>query len=1054
MRLSRFTILLIMAVLMLVGAAVLPLIDVAEQPRERQGRKLTISWSWPGASAKVVEQNVTSRLEGLVSAVKGVAKTESESRFGGGSIVVELKPETSVSAAKFEILSVLRQTYSKLPEGMSYPDLRGGEVVTGRRSRETETKLLTYIVNADMNGRQLSEYISQNVEKQLERNKLIKRTEVSGARDKFIELTYDPVLLSTHGITVGDLETAIRAFMGREDIVGEVVVGNARMALYLTTDELSKPLERIPLKQIDGKNVYMGDLAKFDYKDKLPDGYYRVNGQNTVYLSIFINATTDKISASREIRNEMDEISNSLKSGISLTLDHDEAEAAASELQKLVWRTALALVILLGFVWIVSRSWRYLGIITVSLIANILISALLYWLMDIRLHIYSLAGITVSMGMIIDATVVMADHYSYYRNRKAFIAILAALLTTIGSLVVVWWLPEYIQKDMYDFALIIMVNLTVALIVAYMFVPALIDSFGYSKKAMTKKHGRQLAVTWKRGYTKYVEFTQKRKWIYIVLVVLAFGIPFNFLPDKWGENNDSYMEEEKKDCPWYELCYNATLGSDFFVHTMKPTLSKVCGGTLRLFAESLSENTYSNNGESEIKLHVQAQMPLGGNIHELNDKVLLLEQFLSQQKGIKRFETRVSSWGASVDVEFTKEALASGVPYAIENKVIGKVITIGGADWSTSGVSERGFSNSLNLQNRNSRIEITGYNYDRLYRIAENIVHEMKKNNRVVDLTIETPGHDQQEDELFMEYDRERMTLYDFNIFTTHSALREMLSDRWIYGYKDKNLKADMQMKPEAHTPFDLWHMNNAQIKDGNEQMTLSDFMQIERREAKNIIPKRNQEYILRVAFNILGSYTYASKYIEDITKQFNAQMPVGFKCQNASYGWHEDTGEQYWMLLLVVVIIFFICSILFESLLLPLAILSLVPVSFIGAFLTYYFTGVEFGTGGYAALVLLAGLTVNAGIYIVAEFRNNWATSFNSCNRRKADYYVRAYNHKISAVFLTILSTVLGLIPFFIDGADNKFWFSFATGACGGLLFSVIALVFFMPIMLPLKKQ
>ena len=51
-------------------------------------------------------------------------------------------------------------------------------------------------------------------------------------------------------------------------------------------------------------------------------------------------------------------------------------------------------------------------------------------------------------------------------------------------------------------------------------------------------------------------------------------------------------------------------------------------------------------------------------------------------------------------------------------------------------------------------------------------------------------------------------------------------------------------------------------------------------------------------------------------------------------------------------------------------------------------------------------------------------------------------------------LPTVLGLIPFFIDGADNKFWFSFATGASGGLLFSVIALVFFMPIVLPLKKQ
>ena len=60
---------------------------------------------------------------------------------------------------------------------------------------------------------------------------------------------------------------------------------------------------------------------------------------------------------------------------------------------------------------------------------------------------------------------------------------------------------------------------------------------------------------------------------------------------------------------------------------------------------------------------------------------------------------------------------------------------------------------------------------------------------------------------------------------------------------------------------------------------------------------------------------------------------------------------------------------------------------------------------------------------------------------------YVRAYNHKIIAVMLTILSTVLGLIPFFIDGDEETFWFSFAVGSAGGLLFSVIAIVFIMPI-------
>ena len=62
---------------------------------------------------------------------------------------------------------------------------------------------------------------------------------------------------------------------------------------------------------------------------------------------------------------------------------------------------------------------------------------------------------------------------------------------------------------------------------------------------------------------------------------------------------------------------------------------------------------------------------------------------------------------------------------------------------------------------------------------------------------------------------------------------------------------------------------------------------------------------------------------------------------------------------------------------------------------------------------------------------------------------YVRAYNHKITAVLLTILSTVLGLIPFFIDGKEDAFWFSFAVGSAGGLLFSIFAIVLVMPILM-----
>ena len=138
----------------------------------------------------------------------------------------------------------------------------------------------------------------------------------------------------------------------------------------------------------------------------------------------------------------------------------------------------------------------------------------------------------------------------------------------------------------------------------------------------------------------------------------------------------------------------------------------------------------------------------------------------------------------------------------------------------------------------------------------------------------------------------------------------------------------------------------------------------------------------------------------------------------------------------------------------LPLAIISLIPVSFIGTFRTFYFTGIEFGTGGFASLVLLSGLTVNAGIYIINEFQNQLQQSPRRTPDRMVILYVRAYNHKIVAVYLTVLSTVFGLIPFFIDAKREPFWLSFAVGASGGLLFSVLALVWAMPIFLRLTKS
>lgn len=1043
----RFSILLSMCVLMVIGLSLVGELEIAKKPRPRQGKTLYINYSWPGASAKVIEQNVTSVIEGLVSSVKGIETVSSDSYFGRGRVVTELKKGVDVLSTKFEISSLLRQVRKHLPDGVSYPSLSGGELPGEQKRDEESIHILSYQVNAKLNSLQIKELIENTLKPQIEHLEGVQRVDVSGGIGRYMEISYSAHKLANYGLTSSDIETTIRSFMGKENVVGDVVRQTdgvkVRIPLVLAMDKFSHELEQMPIKTMEGKIIYMNDLATYTYKDYEPNRYYRVNGMNTIYINVIAEADCNILKVSRKVKTYLEQHTQIQGFDIVLEKTYDRAESELAELQILIGRSLLSLLLLLLFVWLSRREWKYLAIITIALLANILMAVIVYWLLDICLHPFSLAGITVSLGFIIDSSIVMVDHYSYYRNHKAFLAILAALLTTISSLVVVFWLPEHLKQDLYDFSWTVIINLSVALLVAALFVPALVESLQYNSLQQGRPRRMSLVIKWNRIYGRYIIFVQKRRWIFVGLLVLSFGIPFHLIPDEIGSRNT-----QKDADAWYESLYNSTLGSNFFQHKCKEPLSKIFGGSMRLFSESLHKSRPRE--EDEMKLNIRAQMPLGGSASDLNDKVLILESFLSQFNEIERYETKINGGSAHITIEFTEEALHSHFPYTLENQVVGKVIKIGGADWSTYGVSERGFSNSLNLQYRSNRIEIAGYDYTRLYRYAEEICELLSKNARVMDVCIETPGHENQEDELFMIYDRGALSQFDVKVKDIHANLKTMLSEKQIGRYEDEYLNTNLVLRPVEKDNFDLWQLENSYLNIHGRDVLVSDFMEIGRREAKNCISKRNQEYVLRVAFNLLASHTYTSKYLQHITKETEEMLPVGFRVLNRTYRWGTEESLKYWLIVVIVVIIFFVCAALFESLKQSMLIVLLIPVSLIGVFLTYSLTGITFGTGGFAAMVLLCGLSVNSGIYLINEYNHLCRLRpLSTTDNNSLCVYLKAFNHKINPILLTVASTLVGLIPFLFDSQENQFWYSFSVGSIGGLIFSVLALIFVLPLFL-----
>ena len=214
-----------------------------------------------------------------------------------------------------------------------------------------------------------------------------------------------------------------------------------------------------------------------------------------------------------------------------------------------------------------------------------------------------------------------------------------------------------------------------------------------------------------------------------------------------------------------------------------------------------------------------------------------------------------------------------------------------------------------------------------------------------------------------------------------------------------------------------------------------------------NTISREDQQYVITVGYDFIGNYELGRIILDrniDETAPCCRLVTLP-RSESYNYSWNQKKTN-YWLIFLVILIIYFICSILLESFKQPFTVISLIPFSFIGVFLTFQIFKITPDEGVFAALILLCGIVVNATLYILNDF--------NSIRRRKPALpervaYVKAFNGKIIPIFLTKLSTIIGLIPFLLTGKDERFWFALAAGTIGGLVFSMIGLFVYQPIML-----
>ncbi len=1022
MRSPVFGILIGFSALTVVGFGLIPQLSLRYLPN-LQKTSITVRYSWPGAGPEMIEQNLTAPLEGAFELVSGIAEISSVSGHGQGSITVQIDPKSSVDLLRFELSTKIRQIYPDWPLGATYPVLE----LNSPMEDSEERPVLIYSLSGRDNPFELSNFAEKTLGPALAMENGLDYFSVTGGNQLEWLITYDQSRLEVLGLTTDLLISKLRQAFQREGL-GIAQVGQRSFAVNLVDGDENQRWPSISLQKSGSRMIRLGDVAVVQLREQAPRQYFRINGQNSVRLLLYAQPDANFIELAGRLKSRLEEWQSDLPVAYQLRLEEDNTSFLEKELTKIRQRTLLSLGVLLLFVLIIYRSGRYLGMVLLSLIVNLGLACIFYYALSIEINLYALAGITVSFGIMIDNTLVMIHHLEKQRNLGVFPALLASTLTTIATLLVIYFLPDQWRLNLLSFAQVMAINLGVSLLVALFFIPAMMRSQVLNKNhAIRKRKNLERTVFVNRVYEKYLHWAVRRRVWLIGLVILGFGLPVYKLPN------------QVENWEWY----NQTLGDDYYVENVKPIVNRVLGGALRLFDWYVYEGS-AYREPSETLLHVRGSMPQGATVHQLNEVIRQMERYLDRYpQEISRYTTQVTGGQNGRVVISFNEGYDLSFPYRLKSELIAYSLNMGGANWNIYGVG-KGFSNSGGASTPRFRIAMYGYNKDILEIQARRFADKLLIHPRIQEVNTDAnyDWFSKDQYEYFLDLREDRLAMQQLGSVAVMKELESFNRPGQLAFARTDGTPVRLISRQQQER--DLWQLQNQAFSVDSSRVVLSDVGRVGKRKVANAIHKEDQQYIKMVEFEYTGSHRFGSKYLEEVMEQMRLEMPLGYSMKQRQWSFGAEQKQLNNLILLVIVLIFFICSIHFDSLRQALAIVVLIPISFIGIFLTFYLFDLPFDQGGYTSFLLVSGLVVNGMILLVSDydrFRKKQPL------RSGRALFRKALNHKLTPILLTILSTIVGLIPFMLYGQEEVFWYALAAGTIGGLSFSVFLLLFVIPL-------
>lgn len=1019
-------------------------------PAQESGQ-LNIFTYYPGAPPHLVESDVTSLIEADISSMEGISKIKSISLDGYSLIYVDLSAGEDVDFICFSIQERLSFLQDQLPKSAYPPEIFRFDPVDLK-----SLWFMSYHIVSPQNEIDLKDYVTRNVIPKLNRIPGVAGSQVSGGRERQVLIRFDPFKLQQFNLFPQDIYNCLYQ-ANQNQYLGSIRLNDKKKAVVLKQNIKNLyELESLPVLTVDSRIIRLRDLAEI--KDTLSEytTIERVNGQTTVLLTIYREAGYNVITTADHVNQALEQIVVNLPRNIRFIKLDDESLTIRETIHLLIFRSIYSFVIIFLVLVFFLRHISAALIIQSSVVISTCGTFLLMLMLNYSLNLVTLAGLSLGFGMLVDNSIVVMESIflDYQKGTSAFVActrsyrevkrpIIASTLTTIAALFPFVFLKQNSLPFYLSFAMTVSISLTFSLVTAFMFIPVATFSKCLSNHPshsfLATSPGIESVVH--RFYQKILRKALIHPLRTILIMIWLFGLPVWLLPTSFGINEPPGFLLQNLIRIYHQITH--------------PLLKHLVGGASYLFYQYVDKTEFKRL-EEETCLRVHIYFPPGSRIEELDKVVSDLEGNIVGTPGIDKVHSRIYSQRVMIEIHFNSREIYAKLPFQIKEKVELYSAGIGNAIVRTQGYGQ-GFFTGSNEKNTPFILELTGYNYRDLEIVAENLRNCLQKNLRVKNLQMEMPrsGSYLELTETVLRFKRDVMSDLGFTVNDVTSQVFPYLSaqlynQRLRIGSDDLLFAIQSQEQPD----FDRYKLKNLTIRNRTQQkISMGSVAIIENQIIAPEIQREDQRYFKLIAFDYWDNYVAAAQFVNTLV--LTTSVPPGYTLKQLGGFFQPTDYNNLWLVAcLAILFMYMVLAGLYESFSYPFIIFFFLPLSLIGVFFIYFFTGATFNQSAFIGVIFLMGITVNNAILLVDHIRylirNNPGESLHTL-------LVQAGTDRLRPILMTAITTITGLLPVFIladSQQKNNIWYVLSLSTIGGLISSVILGLIALPVLVLLLEK